>query len=53
MGIIRVFKKLLGEMGIGGQKIQISGNKRNKSWGCNVWHGNYIEYLKVAKRVDF
>lgn len=27
--------------GLSGQKIQSSGYKINKSWGCNVQHGNY------------
>ena len=30
-----------GEMGEGSQKVQTSGYKLNKSWGCNVQHGNY------------
>ena len=31
----------LGEMCEGGQKVQTSNYKTNKSWGCNVQHGNY------------
>ena len=43
------------EMGEGSQKAQTSSYKINKSWGCNVQHGNYVNndvYLKVFKRVD-
>ena len=41
-------------MGEGGQKVETSSYKINKSWGCN---GDYsLQYcivnLKVAKRVD-
>ena len=32
----------VGEMGEGGQKVQISSYKMNKSWGCNVQCGDYI-----------
>ena len=28
-------------MGDGGQKLQTSSYKINKSWGCNVQHGDY------------
>ena len=48
----------MGKMGEGGQKVQISSYKINKSWGCDVQHGDcntiivLIAYLKVAKRVD-
>ena len=47
----------MGKMGEGGQKVQSSSYKINKSWGCNIQHGNCsyyycIAYLKVAKRVD-
>ena len=39
-----MFKKSGGsevsEMDKGGQKVQISGYKINKSWGCNVQHGD-------------
>ena len=31
-----------GEMGEGGQKVQTSSYKINKSWECNVQHGDYI-----------
>ena len=31
----------VGEMGEGGQKVQASSYKINKSWGCNVPHGDY------------
>ena len=39
----------------GGQNVHISSYKIDKSWGCNVQHGDYSEqycivYLKVAKR---
>ena len=37
-------------MGEGGQKVNTSSYKINKSWGYNVQHGDYS--LKVAKRVD-
>ena len=30
-----------GKMGEGGQKVQISRYKINKSWGCNIQHGDY------------
>ena len=30
-----------GQMGEGTQKIQTSSYKINKSWGCNVEHGDY------------
>ena len=30
----------VGEMGEGGQEIQTSSYKRNKSWGSNVQHGD-------------
>lgn len=44
-------------MGEVGQKVQTSGSKINKSWGCNIQHGDCsqqycIVYLKVARRVD-
>ena len=29
------------KMGEGGQKVQTSSCKINKSWGCNVQHGDY------------
>ena len=43
------------EVGKGGQKIQTSSYKVNKSRGCNVQHGNCsqsycILYLKAAKK---
>ena len=43
------------EIGNGGQKIQTSSYKANKSRGCNVQHGNYSQsycnlYLKAAKK---
>lgn len=28
-------------MGKGGQKLQTSSDKMNKSWRCNIQHGNY------------
>ena len=28
------------EVGEGGLKVQIANYKMNKSWGCNVQHGN-------------
>ena len=31
----------MGQMGEGGQKIQISTYKINKSWGYNVQYGGY------------
>ena len=31
----------VGEMGEGGQKVQTSSYKINKSWGCNVQHVDY------------
>ena len=31
----------MGEMGEGCQEAQISSYKINKSWGCNVQHGDY------------
>ena len=47
----------MGEIGEGGQKIQTSSYKINKSWACNVQHDDYSQqyctvYLKVAKRGD-
>ena len=47
----------VGEMGKGGQKIQTSSYKTNKSWGCNVRHGDdcqqyCVVYLKISKKVD-
>ena len=33
---------VVGKMGEGGQKVQTSSYKINKSWGCNVQHGDYI-----------
>ena len=30
-----------GKMGKGGQRVQTSIYKINKSWGCNVQHGDY------------
>ena len=44
-------------MSEGGQKVQISRYKINKSWRCNIQHGDYSlqyrrAYLKDAKRVD-
>lgn len=45
----------VGEMSKGGQKVQTSGYKISKSWGCTVQHGacmKYgISYLKVDKRL--
>ena len=43
------------EVGKGGQKIQTSSYKVNKSRGCNAQHGNYSQsycnlYLKAAKK---
>ena len=32
---------MVGEMGEGGQKVQIASYKVNKSQGCNVQHGDY------------
>ena len=29
------------KMGEGSQKVQASSYKINKSWGCNVQHGDY------------
>ena len=43
------------KMGGGGQKVQTSSYKINKSWGYNVQHGDYITnpvYLKVSKGVN-
>ena len=31
----------VGEMGAGGQKVQTSSYKINKSWGCNIQHDDY------------
>ena len=31
----------VGKMGEGGQKVQTSSYNMNKSWGCNIQHGNY------------
>ena len=31
----------VGKMGEGGQKVQTSWYKINKTWGCNVQHGHY------------
>ena len=31
----------VGKMGEGGQKVQTSGFKINKSWGSSVQHGDY------------
>ena len=43
----------VGKTGKGSQKVQTSSYRINKSWGCNVQHGDYcIEYLKVAKTGD-
>ena len=43
------------KMGGGGQKVQTSSYKINKSWRYNVQHGGYITnpvYLKVSRRVN-
>ena len=50
-------------MGVGEMVRESKGSKLpvikiNKSWGCNVQHGDYSQeyrrvYLKVAKRIDF
>ena len=48
----------MGKMSEGrGQKTQTSSYKINKSWGCNVLHGDYSNtvlhiYMKMAKGVD-
>ena len=31
----------VGEIGEGGQRVEISSYKRNRSWGSNVQHGDY------------
>ena len=31
----------VGDMAEGGEKAQTTSYKINKSWGCNVQHGNY------------
>ena len=33
--------QVVGKMGEGGQKVQTSSYKINKSWGCDVQHGDY------------
>ena len=44
-------------MGEGGQKVQVSSYKINKSWDITYSHGNNslqycTVYMKTAKRVD-
>ena len=37
-----------GQWGYGGQKMQTSIYKRNKSWGCNIQHNTAL-HLKITK----
>ena len=38
----------MGKQSEGGEKVQVY--IYDKSWGCNVQHGDFTAYLKVAKR---
>ena len=47
----------LGEIGDRGHNVQIPSDQMEKSWGCNVQHGDSsyqycIAYLDVTKRAD-